>query len=55
VPVRGLPRQGLPQLSGRRRALATEIQQRLRELNGRLSVLNHVVGARLQLRDVDLS
>jgi DNA-binding MarR family transcriptional regulator len=45
---------GHPWLSGRRRVLATEIQRRLRELNSRLSVLNHVVGARLQLRDVDL-
>src|SRR5215212_3342057 len=38
----------------RRRRLVTAIRDSLRELNSQLSVLNHHVGARLELRDVDL-
>jgi DNA-binding MarR family transcriptional regulator len=38
----------------RRRRLVTAIKESLRELNSQLSVLNHHVGARLELRDVDL-
>jgi DNA-binding MarR family transcriptional regulator len=38
----------------RRRRLVTAIKDSLRELNSQLSVLNHHVGARLELRDVDL-
>jgi DNA-binding MarR family transcriptional regulator len=38
----------------RRRRLVTAIKDSLRELSSQLSVLNHHVGARLELRDVDL-
>ena len=38
----------------RRRRLVTAIKDSLRELNSQLSVLNHHVGARVELRDVDL-
>jgi DNA-binding MarR family transcriptional regulator len=38
----------------RRRRLVTAIKDSLRELNSQLSVLNHHVGTRLELRDVDL-
>jgi DNA-binding MarR family transcriptional regulator len=38
----------------RRRRLATEIKDSLRELSNQLSLLNHQVGARLELKDVDL-
>jgi DNA-binding MarR family transcriptional regulator len=38
----------------RRRRLVTAVKDSLRELNNQLSVLNHHVGARLELRDVDL-
>jgi DNA-binding MarR family transcriptional regulator len=38
----------------RRRRLATEIKDSLRELSNQLSLLNHQVGAHLELRDVDL-
>jgi DNA-binding MarR family transcriptional regulator len=38
----------------RRRRLVTGIKDSLRELSSQLSVLNHHVGARLELRDVDL-
>jgi DNA-binding MarR family transcriptional regulator len=38
----------------RRRRLVTAIKESLRELSSQLSVLNHHVGARLELRDVDL-
>jgi DNA-binding MarR family transcriptional regulator len=38
----------------RRRQLAAAIRESLRELAGQLSLLNHLVGARLELRDVDL-
>jgi DNA-binding MarR family transcriptional regulator len=37
-----------------RRRLATEIKDSLRELSNQLSLLNHQVGARLDLKDVDL-
>lgn len=37
-----------------RRRLATEIKDSLRELSNQLSLLNHQVGARLELKDVDL-
>ena len=43
-----------PQAARRRRRLVTGIKDSLRELNSQLSVLNHHVGARLELRDVDL-
>jgi len=42
------------QAARRRRRLVTGIKDSLRELNSQLSVLNHHVGARLELRDVDL-
>jgi DNA-binding MarR family transcriptional regulator len=38
----------------RRRRLTTEVRESLRELGNQLSLLNHRVGARLDLRDVDL-
>ena len=38
----------------RRGALVRELRDRLRVLDRQLSLLNHVVGARLGLRDVDL-
>src|SRR5919201_236795 len=38
----------------RRRRLATSIKESLRELSIQLSLLNHHVGARVELRDVDL-
>jgi DNA-binding MarR family transcriptional regulator len=38
----------------RRRRLATAIKESLRELSIQLGLLNHHVGARLELRDVDL-
>ena len=41
-------------MARRRRRLVTGIKDSLRELNSQLSVLNHHVGARLELRDVDL-
>jgi DNA-binding MarR family transcriptional regulator len=37
-----------------RRRLTTSIKDSLRELSNQLSLLNHHVGARLELRDVDL-
>ena len=42
------------QAARRRRRLVTGIKDSLRELSSQLSVLNHHVGARLELRDVDL-
>lgn len=38
----------------RRRRLATEIKDLLRELSNELSLLNHQVGTHLELKDVDL-
>jgi DNA-binding MarR family transcriptional regulator len=38
----------------RRRRLATEIKDSLRELSNQLSLLNHQVGTHLELKDVDL-
>jgi DNA-binding MarR family transcriptional regulator len=38
----------------RRRRLVTGIKDSLRELSSQLSLLNHHVGSRLELRDVDL-
>jgi DNA-binding MarR family transcriptional regulator len=38
----------------RRRRLTNAVKESLRELNGQLSVLDHQVGSRLELRDVDL-
>ncbi|GAA1587957.1 MarR family transcriptional regulator [Kribbella sancticallisti] len=38
----------------RRRRLAGEIKDSLRELSNQLSLLNHQVGAQLDLKDVDL-
>jgi DNA-binding MarR family transcriptional regulator len=38
----------------RRRRLANAIKESLRELSIQLSLLNHHVGARLEIRDVDL-
>jgi DNA-binding MarR family transcriptional regulator len=38
----------------RRRRSITAVKDGLRELNGQLSLLNHHVGARLGLKDVDL-
>ncbi len=37
----------------RRRRLTTEIKESLRELSIQLSLLNHQVGARVELKDVD--
>ena len=45
---------GDAQAARRRRRLVTGIKDSLRELNSQLSVLSHHVGARLELRDVDL-
>src|SRR3712207_1069124 len=41
-------------LSGRRRRLANLVRDRVRDSTHQLSVLNHVVGGRIGLRDVDL-
>ena len=38
----------------RRRQLNRAVKESLRDLSNQLSVLNHYVGARLELRDVDL-
>ena len=38
----------------RRQQLSTEIRDSLRELGIRLALLNHHIGARLELKDVDL-
>jgi DNA-binding MarR family transcriptional regulator len=38
----------------RRRRLVSDVRDSLRALNSQLSVLNHHVGARVELRDVDL-
>ncbi|WP_319461078.1 MarR family transcriptional regulator [Micromonospora sp. RTP1Z1] len=38
----------------RRRRSATRIKEAMRELNNQLALLNHQVGVRLALRDVDL-
>jgi DNA-binding MarR family transcriptional regulator len=38
----------------RRRRLTTEIKESLRDLRGQLALLNHQVGAQLELKDVDL-
>jgi DNA-binding MarR family transcriptional regulator len=38
----------------RRRRLAADIKDSLRELSNQLSLLNHQVGAHLELKDVDL-
>jgi DNA-binding MarR family transcriptional regulator len=38
----------------RRRRLTTEIKESLRELRGQLALLNHQVGAHLELKDIDL-
>ena len=40
--------------SRRRRRLSTAIKESLRELSIQLSLLNHHVGARVELKDVDL-
>jgi len=41
--------------SRERRRLTTTIKESLRELTNQVSLLNHQVGARLELRDVDLA
>lgn len=41
-------------LARRRRRLTATVKQSLRDLRGQLALLNHQVGARLDLRDVDL-
>src|SRR5262249_16367296 len=43
-----------PDARRRRQRLTAAIKQALRELNNQLSLLNHRVGARLDLNDVDL-
>ncbi|HZD37932.1 MAG TPA: MarR family transcriptional regulator [Actinomycetes bacterium] len=43
-----------PGAARRRRRLTTSIKESLRELGNQLSLLNHHVGMRLELRDVDL-
>ena len=45
---------GDPDGKRRRRRLTTAIKESLRELSIQLSLLNHHVGARVDLRDVDL-
>jgi DNA-binding MarR family transcriptional regulator len=45
---------GSSNVARRRRRLATEIKDLLRELSNELSLLNHQVGAHLELKDVDL-
>jgi len=45
---------GRPETARRRRRLTLGIRESLRELSRQLSLLNHRVGARLDLRDVDL-
>jgi DNA-binding MarR family transcriptional regulator len=42
-----------PDAKRRRRRLTTEIKESLRELSIQLSLLNHHVGARVDLKDVD--
>ncbi len=39
----------------RRRRLHSELRESLREMNIQLSLLNHRVGARIQLKDVDIA
>ncbi|HZD38102.1 MAG TPA: MarR family transcriptional regulator [Actinomycetes bacterium] len=43
-----------PDAARRRRRLITSIKDSLRELSNQLSLLNHHVGMRLELRDADL-
>ncbi|MQA08417.1 MAG: MarR family transcriptional regulator [Pseudonocardiaceae bacterium] len=38
----------------RRRRLTVEVKQSLRELRNQLSLLNHRVGARIELKDIDI-
>ena len=45
---------GSSNVARRRRRLATEIKDLLRELSNELSLLNHQVGTHLELKDVDL-
>jgi DNA-binding MarR family transcriptional regulator len=45
---------GSSNVARRRRRLTTEIKDLLRELSNELSLLNHQVGAHLDLKDVDL-
>ena len=47
------PSQGTADPRGRRRT-ATAIRDAMRELSVQLSLLNHHVGSRLEMRDVDL-
>jgi DNA-binding MarR family transcriptional regulator len=42
------------ELGRHRRRLTAAVKQSLRDLRGQLALLNHQVGARLDLRDVDL-
>jgi DNA-binding MarR family transcriptional regulator len=44
-----------PPLAGRRRRLATEIRDHLRELNSQLALLNQTVGAQVRLKEGDLA
>jgi DNA-binding MarR family transcriptional regulator len=43
-----------PDAARQRRRLTTSIKESLRELSNQLSLLNHHVGMRLELRDMDL-
>jgi DNA-binding MarR family transcriptional regulator len=43
-----------PDAARQRRRLHTAIRESLRELSGQLASLNHQVGARLEIKDVDL-
>jgi DNA-binding MarR family transcriptional regulator len=43
-----------PDAARRRRRLTTTIKESLRELSNQLSLLNHHVGAHVELKDVDL-
>ena len=45
---------GSSSVARRRRRLATEIKDLLRQLSNELSLLNHQVGTHLELKDVDL-
>jgi hypothetical protein len=47
-------RSGGSDLPWRRRRATVAVKESLRELRNQLSLLNHQVGARLELKDVDL-
>jgi DNA-binding MarR family transcriptional regulator len=52
--ISGEAESGGPETARGRRRLTSAIKESLRELSNQLSLLNHHVGAKLELRDVDL-